>query len=80
VELDFSRLDKPTDNAYIESFNGRFWQECLNENWFLSLEDARENVESWRNHYNGERPHSALGNLSPREFAVLAEMEIDPQN
>ena len=44
------------------------------------MEDAREKVESWRNHYNGERPHSALGNLSPREFAVLAEMEIDPQN
>ena len=64
VELDFSRHGKPTDNAFIESFNGRFRQECLNENWFLSLEDARKKVESWRNHYNGERPHSALGNLS----------------
>ena len=74
VELDFSRPGKPTDNAFIESFNGRFRQECLNENWFLSLEDAREKVETWRNHYNGERPHSALGNLSPREFAVLAEI------
>ena len=80
AELDFSRPGKPTDNAFIESFNGRFRQECLNENWFLSLEDAKEEVESWRNHYNGERPHSALGNLSPREFAVLAEMEIDPQD
>ena len=74
VELDFSRPGKPTDNAFIESFNGRLRQECLNENWFLSLEDAVEKVESWRNHYNGERPHSALGNLSPREFAVLAEI------
>jgi len=74
VELDFSRPGKPTDNAFIESFNGRFRQECLNENWFLSLEDAEEKVESWRRHYNGERPHSALGNLSPREFAVLAEI------
>ena len=74
VELDFSRPGKPTDNAFIESFNGRFRQERLNENWFLYLEDAREKVESWRNHYNGERPHSALGNLSPREFAVLAEI------
>ena len=46
---------RPTDNAFIESFNGRFRQECLNENWFLSLEDAEEKVESWRNHYNGER-------------------------
>ena len=74
VELDFSRSGKPTDNAFIESFNGRFRQECLNENWFLSLEDAVEKVEFWRSHYNGERPHSALGNLSPREFAVLAQI------
>ena len=74
VELDFSCPDKPTDNAFIEAFNWRFRQECLNENWFLSLEDAEENVESWRNHYNGERPHSTLGNLTPREFAVLAEI------
>ena len=74
VELDFSLPGKPTDNAYIGSFNGRFRQECLNENWFLSLEDAVEKVETWRNHYNGERPYSALENLSPREFAVLAEI------
>ena len=71
VELDFSRPGKPTDNAFIEAFNGRFRQECLNENWFLSLEDAVDKVESWRRHYNGERPHSALGNLSPREFVAL---------
>ena len=74
VELDFSRPGKPTDNAFIEAFNGRFRQECLNENWFLPLEDAEEKVESWRRYYNGERPHSALGNLSPREFAVVAEI------
>ena len=72
VELDFSRPGKPTDNAFIKSFNGRFRQECLNENWFLSLEDAEEKVQSWRTYYNGERPHSALGNLAPREFAALA--------
>ena len=72
VELDFSRPGKPTHNPFIESFNGRFRQECLNENWFLSLEDAEEKVESWRKHYNGGRPHSALDNLPPREFAVLA--------
>ncbi len=71
--MDFSRPEKPTDNAFIEAFNERFRQERLNENWFLSLEDAEEKVESWRTHYNGERPHSALGNLSPREFAALAE-------
>ena len=71
VELDFSRPGKPTDIAFIEAFNGRFRQECLNQNWFLSLDDAVENVESWRRHYNGERPHSTLGNLSPREFVAL---------
>jgi len=70
VELDFIRPGKPTDNAFIESFNGRFRQECLNENWFLSLEDAREKVEEWRLYYNRERPHGALGNLPPREFAL----------
>ena len=69
VELDFSRPGKPTDNAFIESFNARLRQECLNENWFLSLEDARGKLESWRRHYNEERPHGALGNLAPSEFA-----------
>ena len=75
VELDFSRPGKPTDNAFntfIEAFNGRLRQECLNENWFLSLEDAREKIESWRRDYNGDRPHGSLGNLTPVEFALLA--------
>ena len=74
MELDFSRLGKPTDNTFIEAFNGRFRQECLNENWFLSLQDAEESVETWRKHYNEERLHSVLVNLSPREFVVLAEI------
>ena len=69
VELDFSRPGKPTDNAFIESFNGRVRQECLNENWFLSLEDARQKVEIWRQEYNNERPHSALGQMAPAHFA-----------
>ena len=73
VKLDFSRPGKPTDNAFVEMFNGRFRQERLNENWFLSLEEAEENVESCRRYYNGERPHSALGNLFSGEFAALAE-------
>ena len=72
VELDFSRPDKPTDSALIEAFNGRFREECLNQSWFLSLEDAREKVEAWRIEYNNSRPHGALGNISPREFAVVA--------
>ena len=70
VELDFTRPGKPTDNALIESFNGRFREECLNESWFLSLEDAREKVEAWRQFYNRERPHGSLGNVPPLEFAV----------
>ena len=69
VTLDFSRPGKPTDNAFIESFNGRLRQECLNENWFLSLEDAKTKIENWRKHYNEERPHGSLGNLAPSEFA-----------
>ena len=51
------------------AFNGRFREECLNESWFLSLEDAREKVAEWRQHYNRERPHGSLGNLPPVEFA-----------
>lgn len=70
VRLDFSRPGKPTDNGLIEAFNGRLRAECLNENWFLSLEDAREKIESWRRHYNEDRPHSALGSLAPVEFAA----------
>jgi putative transposase len=69
VELDFSRPGKPTDNALIEAFNGRFREECLNQSWFLSLEDAREKIESWRQEYNSTRPHGALGNLAPEVFA-----------
>ena len=70
VRLDFSRRGKPTDNGLIEAFNGRLRAECLNENWFLSLDDVKEKVKSWRRHYNEDRPHSALGNLAPKEFAV----------
>jgi putative transposase len=60
VKLDFSRPGKPTDNAFIESFNGRLRQECLNQNWFVSLDDARQIVEQWREDYNEFRPHSSL--------------------
>jgi putative transposase len=68
VVLDFSRPGKPTDNAFIEAFNSRFRQECLNEHWFLSLEDAKEKIEAWRGHYNEQRPHSSLGYQSPVEY------------
>lgn len=67
VTLDFSRPGKPADNALIESFNGSFRDECLNVNWFLSLDDARQKIEAWRQEYNYFRPHTALGNLTPIE-------------
>ena len=73
VQLDFSRPGRPTDNALIESFNGRLRAECLNENWFLSLEDAQEKISAWRQDYNEQRPHSALGNLAPEEFAATGQ-------
>ena len=68
VKLAFIRPGKPVENAYIESFNGRFRDECLNENWFLTLEYARGIIEKWRIDYNNERPHSSLGYLTPEEF------------
>ncbi len=68
VKLKFIRPGKPVENAYIESFNGRFRDECLNENWFLSLDHARRIIEVWRMDYNHERPHSSLGYLTPEEF------------
>jgi putative transposase len=69
VELDFSRPGKPTDNAYIESFNSRLRQECLNASWFLSMADARARITEWRTDYNQNRPHTSLGNLTPEQFA-----------
>lgn len=69
VELEFSRPGKPIDNAFIESFNGSFRDECLNTNWFLSLDDAQDKIEAWRQDYNNFRPHSSLGNLTPMEYA-----------
>lgn len=73
VTLDFSRPGKPTDNPYVESFNGKFRDECLSVNWFLSMEDACEKIEDWRWEYNHFRPHSTLDDLSPQEFINLHE-------
>jgi putative transposase len=72
VTLDFSRPGKPTDNALMESFNGRLRDECLDTHWFLSLEDSRAKIEAWRREYNASRPHSALGHLTPQEYAAQA--------
>lgn len=71
VKLDFSRPGKPTDNAFIESFNGKFRIECLNQHWFMGLEDAQDRFDDWRKDYNEVRPHSSLENRTPKEFAKL---------
>jgi putative transposase len=70
VELRLIQAGKPTQNAYVESFNGKFRDECLNEHWFRSLPEAREIVGRWRLDYNQGRPHSALGYQTPAEFAA----------
>ena len=72
VRLEFIQPGKPVQNAYAESFNGRLRDECLNANWFTSLSDARRKIESWRQDYNQQRPHSSLNYLSPTQFARKA--------
>ena len=79
ANLDFSRPGKPTDNPYIESFNGSFRDECLNINWFMSLEDAEEKVNAWRYEYNHYRPHSSLNNLTPMEYIEICQ-SISPES
>lgn len=69
VKLDFIRPGKPTENAFIESFNGRLRDECLNVNDFATLDEARDVLRSWRQDYNHHRPHGSLGHLTPSEFA-----------
>lgn len=81
IRLHFIRPGKPVENAYIESFNGRFRDECLNENLFRTLDEARHIIEAWRIDYNRIRPHSALGNLTPEEFASLNRVrQPEPRN
>ncbi len=72
MTLDFSRPCKPTDNAFIESFNGHLRDECLNANWFLCLDEARCKIETWGRDYNWARPHTALECMTPAEFASSA--------
>lgn len=68
--LKFITPGKPQENAYIESFNGKFRDECLNEHWFVSLRHARKVIEEWRQEYNDERPHSSIGYQTPKQFAA----------
>jgi putative transposase len=78
VTLDFSRPGKPTDNGLIEAFNGRLRAECLNEHWFLTLGDPQARLDAWRDDYNSQRPHGALKNMTPEEFAQRAERGHPP--
>ena len=72
VQLKLIQPGKPTQNAFIESLNGKFRNECLNQHWFRSLEEARREIDQWRKYYNTVRPHSSLGYLPPVEFAKRA--------
>lgn len=75
VTLHFIKPGTPTENCFIESFNGTFRDECLNTNWFLSIQEAGLIIERWRREYNEERPHSSLAGLTPREFAMTLTEE-----
>ena len=80
VHLEHTRPGKPTDNGHIESFNGKVRDECLNQNVFLSLADARDSLERWRQDYNRERPHSALNWMTPEEFQKEYELSSPTGN
>jgi putative transposase len=77
VRIDFSRRGKPTDNAFIESFNGTLREECLNLHWFDDLTQASALIETWRRDYNESRPHTALNNLPPAEYATRSRNRSD---
>lgn len=72
VKLGFIQPGKPTQNAFVESLNGKFRNECLNQHWFRTMAEARVEIEAWRHHYNHIRPHSSLGYLPPVVFAKKA--------
>ena len=77
VAIDFSRPGKPTDNAFVESFNGRLRDECLNEHWFPTLLHARTEIETWRREYNEQRPKKALGGMTPAAYAQTLVIKAD---
>ena len=69
MKIDFSRPGKPTDNAFMETFNGTFRAECLDTHWFADLKEAKHLIESWRREFNESRPHASLKDMTPSEFA-----------
>jgi putative transposase len=68
AKIDVSRPGNPTDNAFVESFNGTLRSECLNTHWFLDLKEAKQLIEAWRREYNESRPHASLGDRKTRPF------------
>jgi hypothetical protein len=78
VHLHFIQPGKPVQNAFIESFNGKFRDECLNEHWFLTLEGAQLVIEAWRREYNEEQTHSSIGDMTPLEFSSSATIKPGP--
>jgi len=82
VDLDYIEPGRPMQNGHVESFNGKFRDECLNTHWFTSLRQARGIIENWRNDYNGVRPHSALKYATPNEFAAMgrASFAVESSN
>ena len=79
VKLDFIRPGKPTDNPYVESFHGKFREECLNAHYFLSMSEAKMIIKEWRDEYNTFRPHRSLKGLTPQEFAAKQQPDIIPE-
>jgi putative transposase len=75
ARIDFSRPGKPTDNGHIEAFNGSFRRECLNAHWFKTLADAKSKIEAWRRDYNETRPHRALDDLTPAQYAGICKTD-----
>ena len=73
VRIDYIEPGKPVQNCFVESFNGTFRDDCLNSHWFISLDRARVTIEAWRKEYNEERPHSSLKDLTPAEYAQIAQ-------
>jgi putative transposase len=76
VQLHYIAPGKPTQNAFVESFNGKFRDECLNDNVFTTIAEAREIIERWRLDYNGCRPHRSLGQMTPNAFAIAQEKSL----
>lgn len=79
VKLNFIQPGKPTQNCYIESFNGKFRDECLNEHVFVNLQDAQQKIEAWRLDYNTNRPHRSLKQLTPEEFAARCDRRLETE-